>query len=632
MMRIALAVSVVLSAIQSGYAQTPVTVRTEGCESSGAIMFDMCTSLLDFQIFWNYDTVSETIDMLFERTNDGGWTGLGFSRERPPSTFAMRSGNIVVGCTDFQNVGTATTTPASADYVTTRQGQPSDAQGNQDLRSYTTNRENGTCSVRFVRPFAPAGLPSEEDVSNGTVRLMVAYGAAQFQYHGGAQRAFADVDLRPAQVVNPPVTTTMEPASTSTEPAVTEPGMTNATETTAPEVSTEEPATPQPEPNCTARVALSPYTLAQFQEVCPSTLPGVWQDNVTCMATPPPPGTISCCTTECASRIQETYNAIGYDCCILMWLNDEFAGGGDHGTYNQDAYNNLLRPNVCPGGIDVTNVMRCPSSPFPPAPEPASTEGTAEPVGPQGPQDCAPIIANFTAQAPLANIAAACESGRLPMMGDTCSANCAAALQAVIAGLRYDCCIQALVEQLLGDAGNQSGMEAVNTIVNVCSLDFGMVQQCGGTPVETGPDSEEEPVVTQSPAQREACAARATAFQNENMIIGNPNSTCETSLPGDWQACDAACAASLQRAAEELTCCFYDFINLFAGPGDHGSYTRMGYDNAIARCNIPENLVALDGAACTQALGGESAGSALSASFTTSLALTVAAVVAWASL
>lgn len=80
-------------------------------------------------------------------------------------------------------------------------------------------------------------------------------------------------------------------------------------------------------------------------------------------------------------------------------------------------------------------------------------------------------------------------------------------------------------------------------------------------------------------------------YESADDLIKGPGveNPCLFGLPGTWSTCPEACAAGMQVAVDTLDCCVWDYLNAFAGPGDHGMYPDTAFENVIPLCEIDIN-------------------------------------------
>lgn len=175
--------------------------------------------------------------------------------------------------------------------------------------------------------------------------------------------------------------------------------------------------------------------------------------------------------------------------------------------------------------------------------------------------------------------------GGLPGTWSTCDAACAEGMQVALDEL--DCCLREYLNEFAG-AGSDHGAYADRAFANViplCELDLSdtdsvCFDQFEDT--ETGTDSEEaEP--------DDACTEAAQDFYGSaDDLIQGPDVTypCPSGLPGVWDTCSVECADGMQAALDELDCCLREYLNEFAGPGEHGTYADIAFSNVIPLCNL----------------------------------------------
>eukprot|EP01083_Nonionella_stella_P116398 345842_1 len=145
---------------------------------------------LGFSVFWNFNEISETLQILFEVTSTSRWAALGFS-----SSFGstpMVGSDVVFGCSGFA------TSAADSDYFLG--GKTTSAvvnAGNLQLTQWVQELSGSVCKVIFTRPFAPTTVNAAQQVAvNKTLRVVVARGTgAGLAYHGFSNRDWVDIDF-----------------------------------------------------------------------------------------------------------------------------------------------------------------------------------------------------------------------------------------------------------------------------------------------------------------------------------------------------------------------------------------------------------------------------------------------------
>eukprot|EP01083_Nonionella_stella_P080618 221626_1 len=152
---------------------------------------------LGFSVFWNFNEISETLQILFEVTSTSRWAALGFS-----SSFGstpMVGSDVVFGCSGFA------TSAADSDYFLG--GKTTSAvvnAGNLQLTQWVQELSGSVCKVIFTRPFAPTTVNAAQQVAvNKTLRVVVARGTgAGLAYHGFSNRDWVDIDFSEGSITD----------------------------------------------------------------------------------------------------------------------------------------------------------------------------------------------------------------------------------------------------------------------------------------------------------------------------------------------------------------------------------------------------------------------------------------------